>query len=299
MKKILFCILLLLLWASPALSDEVEDRLGAMATEQQRTVTRAMINAGIDPEDSILMTQAMIRNRFRDQYTVRAQQLAIEAKKGNLPVEPVMNKAFEGIAKKAPDEAVVRAMETVLSRYAYAYAHALRYTQQNTYQRKIGNAIAEATTAGLANGNVNQLMTQLQLSRQQRDRYRDKTDSDEFALESFQMARDMMRLGVPTDETEAVISQAIRQTGFTFQNMQQMRHRFREQASLVDPEQLALEYSRAIREGAEPGSDMSENASHGSSAENSSGSSGGSGSGNSGNSGGGDSGGGDSGGGRK
>ena len=286
MKKTLFCIILLLLWTLPVLADEVDDKLGNMATEQQRIATRAMINANVDPEGAIQMTRAMIQNQFRNRYTLRAQQVVMEAKEENLPVEPVMNKAFEGIAKKAPDEAVVQAMETVLERYVYAYGHAYSYTRQKAYQRQIGNAIAEAMTAGLETGEVDQLMTQLQLRQQQRDRQRNLVNIEEFALESFQAARDMMRVGVPSNEVGGVIGQAVQQNSFTESDMKQMRRRFREQVVLVDPEELAREYSRSIREGAEPGSNSAGSGpSDGAAASGSSGGSDGSGAGGSGDSG--------------
>ena len=109
MKKLLIIILGICLCSSLAFGDEVDRRLSTIGNEQIRVHTRAMINAGIPSDEAIKMTRLMIQNNYQYQNTLRAQKIMIDTVKEGLPDKPVMNKAYEGIAKNAQEGRVVEA----------------------------------------------------------------------------------------------------------------------------------------------------------------------------------------------
>ncbi|UCF83073.1 MAG: hypothetical protein JSV50_18115, partial [Desulfobacteraceae bacterium] len=109
MKKIFLIACVIFFWASAALGDEVDKGLSSMTPEQVKVSTRQMIRSGINSNDALKMTRLMLENRFREEHTLRAHQIIIEAHKEGLPVEPIMSKAYEGIAKQVKDMNIVQA----------------------------------------------------------------------------------------------------------------------------------------------------------------------------------------------
>ena len=72
--------MIIFLFASVAFADEVDDKLGAMATERIRNSARQMI-----------------QNRFTERYMLEAHWIVQAAEKEQLPVDPVMARYY-GIA---------------------------------------------------------------------------------------------------------------------------------------------------------------------------------------------------------
>ena len=120
MKTITMVLLAIMVCVSPVLGDEVDDGLPKEATAQTRTSTRQMIQSGVDKDEAIRMTRLMVQNRFREEEVLRAHQTVMNARKGGLPAGPVIDKAFEGMTKRAEAGNIVRAMEAVHTRYAIA-----------------------------------------------------------------------------------------------------------------------------------------------------------------------------------
>jgi hypothetical protein len=275
MKRILPIILIVFLCVLPAWGDEVDDGLPNKATEQIRTRTRAMINAGIAGDEAVKMTRMMIQNRFQNRNTLRAQQIAIDATENGLPAEPVMNKAFEGMAKNVPEDRVVQAMEKTRDRYSHAYRHANEFTPNRDEANDIGNALAQGFAAGMAKGDVDRTMEVLR----QRTRQMTRSRTEELAKESCLALRTMARRGVSSEIAADVVGMALQQQ-YTAQEMQQMHNMFMIRSMSVDPTMLAQHYAYAIKQGVRAGnlnrSQMGETAQTGkNSGTNGSGSSGG------------------------
>ncbi|MES0446531.1 MAG: hypothetical protein ABUJ92_08315, partial [Desulfobacterales bacterium] len=248
MKKILPIILVVFLCVLPAWGDEVDDGLPDNAGERIRTRTRAMISVGIDGDEAVKMTRMMIQNRFQNRNTLRAQQIAIDAIENGLPAEPVMNKAFEGMAKNAPEDRVVRAMEKTRDRYSHAYSYANQFTQNRDKTNDIGNALAQGFAAGMAKGDVDRTMEELR----QRTRQMTRSRTEELAKESCLALRTMARLRVPSEIAADVVTMALQQK-YTAQEMKQIRHLFRTRSMSVDPTKLAQHYAYAIEQGVRAG----------------------------------------------
>jgi len=218
MKKIFAIVFVIFFCASVALGDEVDTGLSSMATEQVRVSTRQMIRSGINSDDALKMTRLMLENRFRQEHTLRAHQIIIDAYKEGLPVEPIMSKAYEGIAKQVKDQNIVQAMEKVRSRYSSAYKQANELTPNKAQTRLIGNNIAEGLAAGMNDYDVSRIRHRLQ----QRSQQMTNSEMNELAVESLRSARDMARLRVSSSSTADIVCQAL-QHRYGAKEMKKMR----------------------------------------------------------------------------
>jgi len=244
MKKICLIVCAVLFCASLAFGDEVEDSLSTLATEQLKASTRGMILSGIDTDNAIRMTKLMLKNQFSLEQALRAQKTIMNAQKEGLPVDPIMNKAYEGMVKQLQAKNIVQAMERVRSRYAFAHEQARVLTKERSQVRAIGNTIAKTSTAGMDQKGIQDIMDRLQERTQQMT----QSQTMELAKESFKAARDMARLGLSSKTTNNLICLAL-QKGYTARNMETMRNSFMTQSRSSHPTHLANSYSNAITGG--------------------------------------------------
>lgn len=221
MKRIFLIALAVLFCASMAFADEVDEALSNMATEQLKASTRQMIRCGIDSEHAIKMTRNMLKNHFKAEHVLRAHEVIMNAKREELPVKPLMEKAYEGMAKRVQSGKTVQAMERVRSRYALAYGHAKGLTQEEAEIRNIGNTIAQGLAAGLHDRDVEDITYKVQ----QRAQEITKAEAGELAIESFRMARDMRRLGAASMSVADAVWQAL-DYHYTAKDMKTMRDSF-------------------------------------------------------------------------
>jgi hypothetical protein len=262
MKKFMSILFIMILCSTFAYADEVDQGLPKQTSEQLKTNTREMIRLGVQNDDALKMTRLMVQNRFQVENTIQAQEIVMNAKKQGLPEGPIMNKAYEGIAKKVQAGSIVQAMEKTRERYEYSYQKAQALGVNKEEVAPTGNVIAEGMAAGLANQDVDAVCDRLQT----RDRLRDK-DGDEdgtkdqtrdqkrdreqlhvLAQESFMTAREMVRRGVPSDMAADAVCQAL-QNNYQAREMQQLRYTFMQNAANGDPVQLANRYAKALRQG--------------------------------------------------
>jgi len=244
MKKLLIIILGICLCSSLAFGDELDRKLSAIGNEQIRVHTRAMINAGIPIDDAIKMTRLMIQNNYKDQNILRAQKILIDTVEEGLPDRPVMNKAYEGIAKNVQEDRVVEAMEKTRTRYSVAYRHARSITQNPVRVNDIGKTIAESLTAGINNKDAYQIMETLQNSTRQMT----GNNKEAFAEEIFLSLRDMARRSVLSRIATDVVSKALEHQ-YSVQEIKQMRHSFVSRSMNIDPTILAIQYGHDIDHG--------------------------------------------------
>lgn len=244
MKKLLIIILGICLCSSPAYGDELDPKLSTIGNEQIRVHTRAMINAGIPGDEAIKMTRLMTQNNYKDQNILRAQKILIDTVKEDLPDKPVMNKAYEGIAKNVQEDRVVEAMEKTRTRYSVAYRHARSITQNPVRVNDIGKTIAEGLTAGINNKDAYQIMESLQNSTRQMTR----NNTEAFAEEIFLSLRDMARRSVLSKIATDVVSKALEHE-YSVEEIKQMRQSFISRSMNFDPTILAIQYGHDIEHG--------------------------------------------------
>lgn len=244
MKKISALITAVILCASPLFGDEVDNGLSTGATEGLKAHTRAMIQAGVTSTDALKMTKAMEQNRFQVENIIRSQEIVMSAVKDGLPAGPVMNKAYEGMAKGAPEQDVVKAMERTRARYSLAYQSARKVSASTQQAEQTGNTIAEGMAAGLKIQDCDRIADRLQ----QRDRDRKKDRTGNLANESFMTAREMVRCRVPSDVAAATVCAAL-EHAYQARDMEMLRSSFMKNVRYGNATQLANNYSANIRNG--------------------------------------------------
>jgi hypothetical protein len=244
MKKIFLIAFVVFFCASVALGDEVDTGLSSMATEQIKVSTRQMIRSGINSDDALKMTRLMLENRFREEHALRAHQIITDAHKEGLSVEPIMSKAYEGIAKQVKDRNIVEAMEKVRYRYSFAYKQANELTPDKSRIRLVGNTIAEGLAAGMNDDDVGRVIYRLQHREQQMT----NAQVGDLAGETFRFARDMARLGVSSRSTADVVCQAL-QHRYGAKEMTRLRKSFMKHSRNYSPTTLSERYLDAIRRG--------------------------------------------------
>jgi len=244
MKKIFITILPILFYASIALADAVDDRLPPETPDPLKASTRQMIQAGLKDDDAIKMTRSMLENEFSIDNTLKAQQIIMKAHNKGLPIEPLENKAFEGMTKNVKADRIVRAMETVLSRYAFAYERAAVLAKQKEQLSRLGNTLAAGLAAGLNNRDAAKICSTVQNRAQKMN----SIEHNRLAFETLKTARDMARLRVTSKAVADVLIQAL-QKGYSAEEMKTMRAAFMTHSRTTSPQNLAKSYSRAIQHG--------------------------------------------------
>ena len=243
--KNVFCILFAVFFGvGIAMADDVDDQLPTSAPEPLRAQTRAMIQSGIPSDDAIKMTRAMLQDQFELQQMMQAQHIVMNAHQQGLPVKPITDKAYEGIAKQVRAAAIVQAMQNVRSRYAFAYSRAALVNPNTKEQQQLGNRLAACLAAGLNKEDAERIMTRLQ----ERTQKMDQTRAHALSVETLNMTRNMARLGASSTETANVVCLALQQ-GYAAGEMKQMHHSFMSQARHGAAGELAKSYSKALQHG--------------------------------------------------
>jgi hypothetical protein len=244
MRKIFMTGLLLLFYASIGFADSVDDGLPPGTPEELKASTRQMMQAGLKSDDAIKMTRLMVQNKFSTENTLKAQQIIMDAHHRGLPIEPLENKAFEGMTKNVKAERIVRAMEKVHSRYSFAYDRAAALSRQNAQKSLLGNTLAAGLAAGLSDQDVSDICNMIQ------ERAHDMTSGrqNSLAFETLKTARDMARLSVDSKTIADVLTQAL-QKGYDTEEMKSMRSSFMTHSRSTSPQNLAKSYSAAIQRG--------------------------------------------------
>lgn len=190
--------------ASPVVADTVDQSLAQLPVSIKDR-TREMIQKGMAVEDAVPFIHAMNAHRFQEDQILKAQAIMLEAQARGLPTKPIINKAFEGMAKQVSPERTLQAMGAVSSRYAFAFGQARAITQHAEQIGQLGNMLAESLSAGLKEQDASRIISQL---REQSPKL-SQNQMEEMASACLAMARDMSRLGVTSALSSQVISSAL------------------------------------------------------------------------------------------
>ena len=235
---------LVVLSATAALGDEIDGSLPPDSPQAVKASARQAIQSGLEKESVVRLTRAMLQNKFDEQQVKLVHSLMIEAKNSDMPVQPLMNKAFEGMTKNVDPSLVVGAMKTVQSRNAFAYQHAAWFSKNKVQTANLGRTLSAALAAGFSKEDANKVTKMLQ----QRAKSMKSDKAYNLALESFKTTRDVSRLGVTSQAVTNMLVAALKQ-GFDHQEMRAMLSTFMAKAHQSQPQNLAHSYSAAIQEG--------------------------------------------------
>lgn len=240
MKYIMTIGLILVAFVSFAWADQ---DTALMAKNQE--MSQAKVQTANAAEKTELMLKMMQQHKFKHQTMIKAKKMVMTADEDGLPVEPVLNKALEGMAKGASEDAIIKAMEKTQARYAYAYKTMNQFKLSEEKSQDIGDTVADCMAAGLAEKDMDRIMDQLRL------RVHDSQEPDDLALveESVLMTRTLSRMGVSSDVSGDVVCEALKNQ-FMAQDMVKLQTRFKDQARTQTAEMVANEYAKALGEGA-------------------------------------------------
>ena len=237
-------VLLVVLFAVTAFGDVIDDSLPPGTSQAVKTSARQAVQSGLEQDGVLKLTRAMLQSKFDEQQVRHAHALMMEAQNSGMPVEPLMNKAFEGMAKGVDPSLIVGAMETVQSRNSMAYQLAAKLSGDKPRAANLGRALSAAMAAGFSKGDADRI-TQM-LRQQAQTLPSDRAYS--LALECFYTARDVSRLGVSSQAVANMLAGALSK-GFSYQDIRAMRSAFMAQAQHSEPQNLAHSYANAIQEG--------------------------------------------------
>ena len=228
---------------STAFADAVDQRLAELPAQVQER-TREMIRAGVDAEDAVQLVQSMRADRFEPEEMLKAQAIVLEARAEGIPSRPVINKALEGVAKQVPPERTLQAMETVRSRYAFAYGQARSLVDQKGDSEYLGNLLAESLAAGFRPEDASHVVSRLrELSRKL-----GQDQLNDLAAACLALLRDMSRLGVESNLSAQVISEAVSR-GFSTDEIASMHQSMLAQAQTHSAQSVAQGFAQAMQQG--------------------------------------------------
>ena len=219
MKKVFMMIMAISFCATVALAGPVDRELPETTPVQIKNSARQMVDQGFNPQEVINITQQMLANNFREQQVLQAQIILMNARRQGLPTEPMMNKAYEGLAKQVQAEAVVRAMEQVRSRYQFATMQAGIITNDEARRSRMAAILAESMAAGIHEQDAERIMQALQ----ERTRDMAPAHSEELAMQTCMTTRTMARLRIQSKSVGDSVCQALQQ-GYSAQEMHNMRN---------------------------------------------------------------------------
>jgi hypothetical protein len=219
MKKVFIMIMAISLGAAVALADTVDQELPGTTPARIKNGVRQMVDQGFNPQEVIGMTRQMLANNFSEQHVLQAQAILMNARRQGLPTEPVMSKAYEGLAKQARAEAVVKAMEQVRSRYEFATKQVKDVTNEKAKINQMAAVLAGSMAAGMHDEDAERIMQTLR----ERARNMDQAHSEELAMQTFMTTRTMARLGMQSKSVGDSVCRALQQ-GYSAQEMHNMRN---------------------------------------------------------------------------
>ncbi|MEN8246230.1 MAG: hypothetical protein ABFS43_15175 [Thermodesulfobacteriota bacterium] len=249
-KKITYLMLAAIVFLTPVCFSAENTALSASDQAQVEAQVQEMNKSGVPAGPAQNMLTMMHQHQFSDENIVRAQQEVMNCAKNELPTEPVMSKAMEGIAKNASEQQVITAMQTVHSRYAHAHQMAQTLSSDQTTVDNMTHSIADSLAAGMKVQDMETVM--LQLQNQQNTQTMNKSEEDKLAIQTMQTTRTMARLGIQSSDVSDTVCQAL-QNNYSYQEMAQLRHQMANQIHQALPQQIAHQHANAIGKGGTQG----------------------------------------------
>jgi len=242
-----FFMILLILFCLPTIliADELDDALPRDTPVQIKERARQVIRLGVENQGIVKMTKTMLRNMFTEQQMLQAFNIIIEAKTGNLPEDPIINKLYEGVGKRVQNENIIMAMEKVQSRYRTASNLAQGMTGDKEQSRNLTRDISKCMAAGMTGNDIAKIGVMINL------RAKEQSHKKIIALseQTLKTVMTMARIGVKSDSAVEIVQNAL-QTGYDTERMSRLEKVFIIQArTRFNPSDLAKSFAINIREG--------------------------------------------------
>jgi len=235
---------LVLLCATAAGGADIDESLPPNTPAAVKTSVERAIDSGLEEDAVVELTRAMLQNGFEPQQIQRAHALMAEANISHMPVMPLTSKAFEGMAKNVDPALILAAMEAVHSRNAFAFQIAARLSDNKEQTAMLGQSLSAGLAAGLEKDDADKIAKMIE----HRSSAIKSDSAYSLALECFDTARDVSRLGVSSQAVTDMVAGALSK-GFSGQDMRAMRGNYLAEARLSNPQELANRYAISIQAG--------------------------------------------------
>lgn len=243
MKKIMLMVFLLV--ASLVHGEEYQSNTSPSQAEVE-AVERQLVQSGLLEEEARTMTRAMVRAGFTEEHMVQFGKQIPSGSHQRVITEAIRDKVHEGVAKKAPPEAILIATERVRNRYQNAIGLTEKLDQKNQVQ--ITRAFADCLAAGLTRQDARIITDAIQ----QRTKTSKKIGSRKNLIsETLFTGRDMVRQGISSETTADLLRIAL-EHGYNEKSMRTLRHTLRNR-KIENLEKTAKQYRWAIENGAQAG----------------------------------------------
>lgn len=199
-------------------------------------------DSGVDPKKIQTLTRSMLENQFSQRQVLAANQILLETRQKNLPLDPLIHKANEGMAKKASPDRIIQAMHRVQSRYVFAD----RQSKNLDTNRSAISSLNRNMVAGLAAGIKEQDMEKISTALQQRKQNGDKIRL--LSSNTFSLVKDMARLGVLSNRSTELVVQALNKNYNALQ-INELKTSFLSLSNDKDANELAGIFAKAIESG--------------------------------------------------
>lgn len=214
-----------------------------ISTSDHEEIKRELIRGGLPREVAGDLTDAMARARFsREQMHQISEQMD---KVRNETAIAMKSKIYEGIAKQAPPEDIMRALDRVRERHGFGYA--LAADAGPPYQVQLGQCYADCLAAGLQQRHARRIAQALRT----RTRHMGDDERNRMSIETVSTAREMVRLGASSQTTTELIDTAL-ENGYDANNMATLRETFRK-SSRGNVEALAGRFRNEMEHGIQAG----------------------------------------------
>ena len=215
---------------------------------QVREAAREMVMAGVPQDDTSRITQAMVQARIQQREIVKIQLMIKAAQETDQDPEPLINKAYEGLAKRVQGQNIVQAMERVRNRYEHAERISTALEPQVRERVRLRETIATGLAAGLQQEDAIRIAEQLRT----REKNRDPETQQQMNLECYLTARDLVRHGVASQTAADLVTTSISHN-YSSSDMVTMRNLFHEQSKNQEANALAKSYTNGVQDGCPAG----------------------------------------------
>jgi len=242
MKKIyIILICTFLATASVGYSDEPVTENG---DPRSRERAEEMNQVRTSPDEIPAVVRAIRRERFRNSNVDKIQQTIEKAQQEGLPIKPLTDKVYEGIAKNVDEETIVRAVLQVKTRYRDAYRNARELDLDPEQEKPLGDLIAGAKAAGLANKESEAIMAALLA----RTRTMNRGAAQQLSIQTMTTARTMARRSVTSATVSEVLVNGLEQS-YQARDMKNMNDAFMQRARYRPAEPIAQQLAQGIKQG--------------------------------------------------
>lgn len=244
MRFIVFVCLFVLIhlpvvWAGNGSMGNVQGR-----NEATKALTKTMADNGASTDEIQRMVRMLDEKKFSIASIESIRNTVSETAKAGIPIEPVVHKAYEGMAKNVPAESLVKALEKTRMRYAFAFERARTFTRSKDDLNQLGLVMADCMAASVVEIDMDQIAEQLKIRIKENESH-----SKNLAEQSFLLVRSMARMGVPSGKVRDVVCIALIKQ-YTSKDMMELQKQFSRQARTGSTAKIADEYSTAISHGA-------------------------------------------------